>query len=114
MEGQTRTFRYRDVAGRLAGWIDEGVLRAGERVPSVRRISAQEGVSVSTILQAYTLLESRGSLEARPQSGFYVRSRRDSLPPEPPASAPSRQATRVEVSGFLSLLRAALDPQVVP
>lgn len=108
------TYLYQDVAGKLAGLIDEGVLRAGERVPSVRRISAQEGVSVSTILQAYTLLESRGYLEARPQSGFYVRPRRAGLPPEPPASAPAPQATKVGISGLTSLLQTVLDPAVVP
>lgn len=114
MDSEPRTYRYRSVAAKLAGLIDQGVLRTGERVPSVRRISAQEGVSVSTILQAYTLLESRGYLEARPQSGFFVRSRRQSLPPEPRASAPSRQATRVGVGGLVPLLEAALDPNVVP
>lgn len=115
MPSETKTYRYQAVAGKLAGLIDEQVLRAGERVPSVRQISAREGVSVSTILQAYTLLESRGYIEARPQSGFYVRSRRRTLPPEPGMSAPSRQATRVGVSGLFSrLLEAALDPSMVP
>ncbi|HVX67394.1 MAG TPA: PLP-dependent aminotransferase family protein [Bryobacteraceae bacterium] len=112
--GDPKSYRYRRVAGKLAGLIDQGVLRVGERVPSVRRISEQEGVSVSTILQAYTLLETRGYLEARPQSGFYVRGRRESLPPEPRASAPSRQATRVWVSELVSVLQAGLDPEVVP
>jgi DNA-binding transcriptional MocR family regulator len=108
-------YRYRHVAGRIAGLIEEGVLQAGERVPSVRRISAQEGVSISTILQAYTLLESRGYLEARPQSGFYVRSRRESLPPEPRTLLFARHATKVGASGLISrLLHAAADPGVVP
>ena len=115
MESEAQPYRYRHVAGRIAGLIDQGVLHPGERVPSVRRISAQEGVSVSTILQAYTLLESRGYLEARPQSGFYVRSRRESLPPEPRTSLFARHATKVGVSGLISkLLHAALDPTVVP
>jgi len=84
MEQEAQPFLYRNVSGKIAGLIERGVLRPGERVPSVRRLGAQEGVSVSTILQAYTLLESRGYIEARPQSGFYVRSRRESLPPADP------------------------------
>ncbi len=112
---QEQPFLYRSVSGKIAGLIDEGVLRPGERVPSVRRLGAQEGVSVSTVMQAYTLLESRGYIEARPQSGFYVRSRRDSLPPEPRTSAPGRQTTRVGISGLVSrVLQAVLDPEVVP
>ncbi len=115
MEQEAQPHLYRSVSGKIAGLIEQGVLRPGERVPSVRRLGAQEGVSVSTILQAYTLLESRGYIEARPQSGFYVRSRRDSLPPEPRTSAPGRPATRVGISGLVSrVLQAVLDPEVVP
>lgn len=115
MGEQDRTYLYRAVSDRIAGLIDEGVLRPGERVPSVRRTSALEGVSVSTTLQAYMLLESRGYIEARPQSGFYVRSRQSVLPQEPRTSVPGRQATRVGVSGLMSkILLAASNPDVVP
>ncbi|MGD0015810.1 MAG: winged helix-turn-helix domain-containing protein, partial [Bryobacteraceae bacterium] len=100
-------FLYRSVAGKIAGLIEQGVLHPGERVPSVRRISVQEGVSISTILQAYTVLESRGYVEARPQSGFYVRSRRRTLP-EPATSLPRRQATKVGISALVSRLLQAV------
>jgi DNA-binding transcriptional MocR family regulator len=112
---EERSYLYQEVSDKIAGLIDGGVLRPGERVPSVRRLGGQEGVSVSTILQAYVLLESRGYIEARPQSGFYVRSRRDSLPPEPRISSPGRQSTKVGVSALVSkVLQAILDPEVVP
>ena len=114
-DSQEKPYRYREVSGKIAGLIDQGVWKPGERVPSVRRSSVQESASVSTILQAYALLESRGYIEARPQSGYYVRSRRRALPPEPRTSAPGRQATRVGVSGLiLRLLQAVGDPNVVP
>lgn len=107
--------RYRAVSDKIAALIEQGVWKPGERVPSVRRISAQESVSVTTILQAYALLESRGYIEARPQSGYYVRARRAALPPEPRTSAPARQATRVEGCHLISrLLQAAADPNVIP
>jgi DNA-binding transcriptional MocR family regulator len=48
----------------------------------VRQISRQKSLSVTTILQAYHLLEDRGAIEARPQSGYYVRV------PLPPTPAP--------------------------
>lgn len=115
MDQEAQPYLYHSVSGKIAGLIEQGVLRPGERVPSVRRLGAQEGVSVSTILQAYTLLESRGYIEARPQSGFYVRSRRNSLPPEPRTSAPGRPATKVGISGLVSrVLQAVTDPEVVP
>jgi DNA-binding transcriptional MocR family regulator len=82
---------YEQVAGRITAAIDSGVLRPGDRLPSIRRLSEQHRVSVSTVLQAYAQLESAGVLEARPQSGHYVRARR-ALPeprcaPHPPAGS---------------------------
>ncbi len=48
------------------------VLNIGDKLPSVRLLSKQHGISVSTILQAYYHLESKGLIEPRPQSGYYV------------------------------------------
>ena len=44
---------YEQVAARIQHLIEEGVLRPGERVPSVRQVSRQQNVSVSTAFQAY-------------------------------------------------------------
>jgi DNA-binding transcriptional MocR family regulator len=80
---------YERVAEHVGGLIAKSTLRAGQRVPSVRRLSRQLAVSISTVLQAYARLEDRGLIEARPQSGYYVRPahlrrpRAGSPPPEP-------------------------------
>lgn len=74
---------YSSVADRVAGLIDKGTLRPGQKVPSVRKLSAQLDVSISTVLQAYRLLEDRGRIEARPQSGYYVRGPLAPPPAEP-------------------------------
>ena len=66
---------YVELARSLEQLIEQGTLRPGHRLPSVRRMSLQRDVSISTVLQAYTLLENRGWIEARPQSGYYVRPR---------------------------------------
>ncbi|TAK90134.1 MAG: GntR family transcriptional regulator, partial [Verrucomicrobia bacterium] len=47
--------RYERVASRISELIEHGTLRPGERVPSVRRYSEQEEVSISTVMQAYRL-----------------------------------------------------------
>src|SRR5205807_9753889 len=65
--------RYLRVAHLIEGQIARGALRIGERVPSVRSLSQQQDVSISTVLQAYYWLENHGFIEARPQSGFYVK-----------------------------------------
>ena len=73
---------YKQVALRIAELIEHGTLRPGERIPSVRELSEQEEVSIATVMQAYRVLESRGLIEARPQSGYYVRAKLWSPPPD--------------------------------
>lgn len=65
---------YLKLADKLEEMIHLGMFRAGDRIPSVRQTSKQHQVSVPTVLQAYTLLEDRRLIEARPKSGYYVRS----------------------------------------
>ncbi|MBK9657887.1 MAG: PLP-dependent aminotransferase family protein [Rhodanobacteraceae bacterium] len=64
---------YEAVAARLRESIHAGALGDGERVPSVRVMSRQVGVSIGTVVQAYQQLEAQGVIVARPQSGYYVR-----------------------------------------
>jgi DNA-binding transcriptional MocR family regulator len=64
---------YRKLASRLETMIRETALRPGDRVPSVRHFSTQQRVSIPTALHAYELLETRGLIESRPRSGFFVR-----------------------------------------
>lgn len=64
---------YNRVADQLQGLIQDGVYRDGDRLPGVRVLSRQFGVSISTILQAHQTLEGRGFLEPRERSGYFVR-----------------------------------------
>ncbi len=66
---------YEQVAGEISGLIEQGTFRAGDRVPSIRQLSRRFDVSINTVMQAYALLEDQRLIEARPQSGYYVRSR---------------------------------------
>lgn len=66
---------YEQVATEISGLIEQGTFRAGDRVPSIRQLSRRFDVSINTVMQAYTLLEDQRLIEARPQSGYYVRSR---------------------------------------
>lgn len=64
--------RYEKLSSSLAQQIEKRLLLPGDRLPSVRDLSRAERVSVSTVLRAYTDLESKGLIQARPQSGYYV------------------------------------------
>ncbi|MDP9995221.1 DNA-binding transcriptional MocR family regulator [Variovorax boronicumulans] len=64
--------RYEALAADIGKAIDDGTLRSGDRLPSVRCMSDSRGLSAATVFQAYYLLEARGLVQARDRSGYYV------------------------------------------
>ena len=66
-------FLYLQIAERLGMQIREQLLKTGEKLPSVRSLSLEQGISISTAYKAYVQLENKGLIEARPKSGYYVR-----------------------------------------
>ena len=111
---QTSRFRYEELADRIAGLVDRGTLAPGTRAPSLRELCRQERTSLTTALQAYRLLEDRGVLRARPQSGFYVAHPASALP-VPATSRPPPRPTEVALPGLmLELLQYAADPRFAP
>jgi len=114
METQTSNVLYESVASDISTLIDSGTLAPGDRVPSVRRLSRQKRVSISTVVQAYAVLENRGLIEARPQSGYYVRAPRRAME-EPAVSRPPRAPRLVGVHEMVSrVLDACRQRDVVP
>ena len=106
---------YQTLAEQTGQLILDGVLRPGERLPSVRQACRIHGISPVTVTQAYYLLESRGLIEARPKSGYFVRARAGQRLPEPAMSHPRGDSTQLEVSDFIfQILDSVKDPAVVP
>lgn len=64
---------YMQVADGLEKMISEDVLKIGDKLPSVRMLSDEYGISMGTAFQAYYHLEGKGLIESRPKSGYYVR-----------------------------------------
>ncbi|MCU1716714.1 PLP-dependent aminotransferase family protein [Pseudomonas sp. 5P_3.1_Bac2] len=100
----TSLLLYQRIAQQLAEDIRTGVYRPGERVPSVRKMSAQLSVSHATVLQAYANLEDQGLIRARPQSGFYVHQ-------TPALTAATPDIARVELPGLVT--RSSIINQVL-
>ena len=106
---------YQKLAGVLEGMITAKSLRPGDRVPSVRQFSRQQRVSVPTALQAFATLESRGLIEARPKSGFYVRMRQSNLVPEPAGCTNLPRVTQfASTDPIESLLADQANTELVP
>lgn len=66
--------RYATLAAILSQRIEQGLYSAGERLPSIRALSLEHTVSISTVQQAYRLLEEKRLVEPRAKSGYFVRS----------------------------------------
>ena len=82
IETTTDTLLYARMAAHYRRAIQSGVLPPGQRMPSLRSLVRQHGVSLSTVLQACRTLEDEGLLEARARSGYFVqRPRRAHLQP---------------------------------
>jgi DNA-binding transcriptional MocR family regulator len=106
---------YLQVAYQIESQIRKGALRIGDRVPSIRGLRRQRGVSVSTVLQAYFWLENQGWIEPRPQSGFYVRTPFAELAPEPEFHESRSVPTEVGVAGLLDEIVSGIgDRRNVP
>src|SRR5438034_7211888 len=106
---------YEQMAGKIHQLIEHGTLRPGDRVPSVRKLSEQHDVSIATVLQAYMLLEDKGLIEARPQSGYYVRPRFREIVAEPAKTEPPSAPCCVNICNLATqVLRTFGDPSVVP
>lgn len=93
--------RYEQLSIEIARQIAAGVLRPGDRIPSVRKASLAHAVSPGTVLQAYRLLEDRGQIHSRPRSGYFVSAHWKGLPEEPEISRPSEASTAVNVSDLV-------------
>lgn len=113
---------YEKLADEITEAVRRGVFAAGERIPSVRQASQQHGVSIKTVLHAYALLESRGIVETRPQSGYFVREAAlHAFRPETrraggkPAALVAPVAAEVDVSRLvLSTLRSIRAHDAIP
>lgn len=108
--------RYEAFAEEIAQSIRSGVMKPGDRLPSVRQASTSRGVSPSTVFQAYYLLEARGTIRAKERSGYYVMAGSRSFPPEPDlASSPAGLSVPVDVSNLVfEVLESVRQRDVVP
>lgn len=66
------TFQYEKVEQRIMGLIGQGMVKPGEKLPSIRSLGRSMGMSMTTVIQAYGELEKKGIIQSRERSGFFV------------------------------------------
>ncbi|MBI5639193.1 MAG: PLP-dependent aminotransferase family protein [Nitrospirae bacterium] len=105
---------YEKVANEISHLIDSGTFSPGDRIPSVRSLNRQMRVSIATVMEAYRLLEDRGLIECRPQSGYYVLSTTTHRHAEIELSNPSLKPAKVSVSDLvMMILKDSGNPKLV-
>ncbi|HSZ34743.1 MAG TPA: PLP-dependent aminotransferase family protein, partial [Puia sp.] len=73
-KSRKRELLYLKIADSLENQINNDTLKVGDKLPSIRMICRQHGVSMTTAQFAYYELEAKSLIEPRPQSGYYVSS----------------------------------------
>ena len=93
---------YLQVADGLERMIGEEILKIGDKLPSVRMLSEEYGISMGTAFQAYYHLEGKGLIEARPKSGYYVRFNFRRMPGLPRIAEPEPATSEVSVQEMIT------------
>ncbi len=63
---------YEQIKSQILRFIEAGVLKPGDRLPSVRQLAQDNGINPNTVAKAYTELEQSGWLYNLPKKGVYV------------------------------------------
>ena len=109
-----RNSLYESLYSKFVDEIRTGSLKAGTKMPSVRRCSEEYGVSRNTVLGAYSLLLSEGYINSRERSGYYVAQFEAPIPAKS-SSAQRAEPKRTDASKPLTDLSANLvDSSLFP
>ena len=93
---------YLQVAIGIEKMIADDVLKIGDKLPSVRMLSEEYGISMGTAFQAYYHLEGKGLIESRPKSGYYVRFNHRRYPEMPKQFRPEPVSHDVSVNEMIN------------
>ncbi|MGC5745292.1 PLP-dependent aminotransferase family protein [Chryseobacterium sp. NFX27] len=98
----SKEFIYTEIADGIASQIRNGVLKAGDRLPSVRMMCQEHQVSMNTAKRVFLELESQSLIESKPQSGYFVSRLMSVKLPLPEVSRPSLIANNDEPDELIS------------
>ena len=71
---------YQQIYMSIRGAIENGNLKKGTKLPSIRKLSADRGISKTTVTGAYDQLCVEGYIVSYPQRGYFVAADFDKLP----------------------------------
>lgn len=98
----SKEFIYTEIADGIASQIRNGLLKAGDKLPSVRMMCQEHQVSMNTAKRVFLELESQSLIESKPQSGYFVSRLMSVKLPLPEVSRPSLIANNDEPDELIS------------
>jgi DNA-binding transcriptional MocR family regulator len=104
MDTPDKEFLYAHIANRIEQQIRQKLYKAGDKLPSVRALSEEQQISISTAYKAYVELENMGLIEARPKSGYYVKFAQEKFSKLPSVQLPLKQIEQSDVSQLITLV----------
>lgn len=106
-------FLYAQIAARIETQIKQNLLKPGDKLPSVRALSLEQGISISTSYKAYVELENMGMIEARPKSGYYVKFSPARLTKAPETKPPLKKIEQATVTQMIAMVYQNMSEESV-
>jgi len=72
IDNQSRQAVYEQIVQQVEKYVLSGILTAGNKMPSVRKLSVELNVNPNTVQRAYTELERNGVIVTSPGRGAFV------------------------------------------
>ncbi|HEY9735746.1 MAG TPA: PLP-dependent aminotransferase family protein [Trichocoleus sp.] len=107
---------YLQLRKSISHLIQSGGLQPGDRLPSIRQMAETASVNKLTVVEAYSVLEADGLIQARQGAGFYITQPAQRSPKRPSTFAPDQQVIipQVETASFLQTSSAILQAESQP
>ncbi len=64
--------KHEQIVHGIIGAIDSGILKVGDKLPSINEMVAEVGYARKTFVKAYTELKERGLVESKNVKGYYI------------------------------------------
>jgi DNA-binding transcriptional MocR family regulator len=96
---------YVGFANKIAATIESGIYKAEDKLPSLRSLHKENGLSIGTVLQAFNYLMDKGLIISREKSGYFVNHRTGRQLPVPQALPVSLSEKSVHIDQLLQNLR---------
>jgi len=67
-----KTSIYEQIVNEIERYTSLGLLKEGERIPSVRSLATELGINPNTVKKAYDILEEKGVIETLSTKGTFI------------------------------------------